>query len=119
MFVSERRSTMGHSPSTVIASSQLSRRQFLQGVASLGLSAAGLALLPGCASQPALRSEEETLETTTIRLIRAPSICTTPQFFAEDLLKAEGFTEVQYVKEATAFGTSAALVSGEADINMA
>ena len=44
---------MKYSISTTAANNHLNRRQFLRGVAGLGLSAAGLALLDGCASQPA------------------------------------------------------------------
>jgi NitT/TauT family transport system substrate-binding protein len=32
-----------------------------------------------------------------VRLIRVPWICLAPQYFAEELLRAEGFTEIQYV----------------------
>jgi NitT/TauT family transport system substrate-binding protein len=36
-------------------------------------------------------------ETTTIRLRRDPSICVAPWYIAEDLLRAEGFTDIRYV----------------------
>jgi NitT/TauT family transport system substrate-binding protein len=36
-------------------------------------------------------------EVTTIRLRRDPSICVAPWYIAEDLLRAEGFTDVRYV----------------------
>src|SRR5262245_59686307 len=92
---------MKRNPSTVISNSQLSRRQFLQGVASLGLSAAGLAVLDACRSQTAVSgAAEEALETTTIRLTQVPAgagLCLAPQYLAEELLHAEGFTEVQYI----------------------
>jgi NitT/TauT family transport system substrate-binding protein len=77
---------------------RLGRRQFLRSVAGLGLSAAGLALLDGCAGLPSAPSvAQETLETTTIRLMRGTSLCVAPSFLAEDFLKSEGFTKVQYV----------------------
>ena len=37
------------------------------------------------------------LETTTVRISRDPSTCTAPLFVAEELLRAEGFTDVRYV----------------------
>jgi len=65
------------------------RRSFLGMTALTG--AAGL-LSPrrGWADEPAL-------ETTTIRLGRAPVICFAPQYICEALLRAEGFTDVRYV----------------------
>jgi NitT/TauT family transport system substrate-binding protein len=83
------------------------------------MSASVLALLDGCASQPsAPGTEQERLETTTIRLVQIPGTCVAPQYLAEDLLKSDGFANVQYVKETAAFGTSGPLAAGEADINM-
>jgi len=57
-------------------------------------------------------------ETTTITLVQTPSICLAPQFVAEELLRAEGFMEVHYVKKPGGKGIETALVSGEANINM-
>ena len=37
-------------------------------------------------------------ETTRIRLYKYPGICLAPQYMAEGLLTAEGFTDVQYVE---------------------
>jgi NitT/TauT family transport system substrate-binding protein len=42
-----------------------------------------------------------------------------PQYIAEELLQAEGFTEVQYVKTTGGAGTALALAAGEADLSMA
>jgi NitT/TauT family transport system substrate-binding protein len=91
----------------------------LQAIGSLGLSAAGLGLLEACSSQlPAPSRGEETLETTTIRLVQIPGICQAAQYVAEEFLRGEGFTEVQYLKKPGAKGIELALASGEADINM-
>ena len=38
------------------------------------------------------------LETTTVRLGKNPGICIAPQYVAEELLRAEGFTDVRYVE---------------------
>src|SRR5690242_476624 len=65
------------------------RRRFLA-TASLAC-AAGLlgASKSVCAEPPP--------ETTTIRLAKIPGICIAPQYMAEELLLAEGFTDVRYV----------------------
>lgn len=67
--------------------------------------------------RPRAAIAEPALETTTIRLVKIPSICQAPQYVAEELLKAEGFTDVQYIKKAGTSGIQQALASGEADIN--
>lgn len=38
------------------------------------------------------------LETRSIRLVHFPAICLTPQYLAEALLRAEGFTQIDYVE---------------------
>src|SRR5215469_2546401 len=40
---------------------------------------------------------EGSLEITTVRLLRTPAICHAPQFVAEQLLYAEGFSEVRFI----------------------
>jgi NitT/TauT family transport system substrate-binding protein len=42
-------------------------------------------------------ADEGPPEITTIRLRRDPSICVAPWYIAEDLLRAEGFTDIRYV----------------------
>jgi NitT/TauT family transport system substrate-binding protein len=66
---------------------------------------------------PRLVAAEPPPETTTLRLVKIPSICQAPQYVAEELLKSEGFTDVQYLPRAGALGIQQALASGEADIN--
>jgi len=46
---------------------------------------------------PRLLAAEGALETTSVRLSRYPAICLAPQFIAEELLRAEGFTDVRYI----------------------
>ena len=36
-------------------------------------------------------------ETTTVRFVKIPGICNAPQYVAEELLQAEGFTDIRYV----------------------
>ena len=44
------------------------------------------------------RADEGRLETTSLRLTKVTDMCMAPQFVAEELLRAEGFTDIQYVK---------------------
>jgi NitT/TauT family transport system substrate-binding protein len=66
-----------------------SRRDFLT-----ALSAAGAA---GVLGTRASLADEGSLETTTIRLPFNSNLCLAPQFVAEELLRAEGFTEIRYM----------------------
>jgi len=59
-----------------------------------------IAALAGAASVlPPRRvwAAEPALETTAVRLSRSPVICWAPQYVCEELLRAEGFTDVRYV----------------------
>jgi NitT/TauT family transport system substrate-binding protein len=56
-------------------------------------------------------------ETTRLRIPRIASTCRSPEWVAEELLRAEGFTDVQYISvEGGTRGVEQALASGEADI---
>jgi len=88
------------------------RREFVKGLAAL----AGSTGLLGYDLRPA--AAEPPPETTRIRLAQIPGICVAPQYVAEELLRGEGFTDVQYVK----VGSGAmfkAFSAGEIDISMA
>src|SRR5438067_8877739 len=61
-----------------------------------------------------LSAAEGTLETKSITLPKNPALCTAPQFIAEELLRAEGFTELKTITLHNA-GISGALGSGEID----
>ncbi len=79
----------------------LSRRTLLRGAAGVSLAAAGAALLSACSSGvergAGLRaSVEGPPEITTIRMSRGPLSSFASQALATDLLKDEGFTDVQY-----------------------
>lgn len=86
----------------------LTRRDFLKVAGGLGVSLAGMTLLEACGAGS---------ETTTIRLGHGPSICLAPLHLAEDLLKAEGFTDVQYVAKPNNIVVDS-LVAGETDMAM-
>ena len=55
-------------------------------------------------------------ETTRIRIPQIPSTCRSPEWIAEELLRTEGFTDVQYIPVQGTQGVERALASGEADI---
>jgi NitT/TauT family transport system substrate-binding protein len=69
-----------------------SRRRFLT-----TLSFAGAAGLVGA---PRALAAEGALETTTVRIGKSPGVCLAPQYVAEELLRAEGFTDIRYVETA-------------------
>jgi NitT/TauT family transport system substrate-binding protein len=91
------------------------RRAFLG-----GLTVAGTVGLLGLSTRRV--AAEPPLETTRLKLTKVPSTCRAPQWVAEELLLAEGFTDVQYVKvEAGGKGadlTGSALISGQVDLSM-
>ncbi len=83
-----------------------SRRDFLA-----GLSVASAAGLIG--ARPILANEGPP-ETTTIRLARSPTICVAPGQIAEALLRAEGFTDIRYMRDRPID----AVARGELDFDM-
>src|SRR5262245_64872329 len=86
-----------------------SRRRFLG-----GLTLAGMAGLLGVRPRPV--AAEPPPETTRLRLVRNPAICVAAEYVAEELLHGEGFTEVQYVQQATDAEKGPALAAGEVDL---
>ena len=77
------------------------------------LSVAGAAsLLPA----PTIAAEER-LETASVRFMRTPLLCHAPEFVAEDLLRAEGFTDIRYVEGKSSAEINEAVVSGKIDFN--
>ena len=84
-----------------------SRRQFLTMLSLTG--AAGLV------AAPAPLAEEGPLETRTVRLEKDPGICRAPQYVAEALLRAEGFTDIRHVERASSAEINEALAQNEAD----
>jgi NitT/TauT family transport system substrate-binding protein len=83
------------------------RRRFLT-----TMSMAGGAILLGAPAAPAA---QEPLETTTVRVPRTTSICTAPQYVAEELLRAEGFTDISYIEFASSAEFNEALAHGKID----
>jgi NitT/TauT family transport system substrate-binding protein len=62
-------------------------------------------------------AQEAPPETTTIRLAKIPGICIAPQYVAEELLRSEGFTNVQYVE--LSVNVYEGFTAGTIDISMA
>ena len=61
------------------------------------------------------RAAEAPPETTRVRLFKFPGTCLTPQYIAEDLLRAEGFTDVQYLEPPDLLALYDRLASGAID----
>jgi NitT/TauT family transport system substrate-binding protein len=88
-----------------------SRREFLKTAALTGTGTLlGLHLNVAAAEPPP--------ETTRIRLVSIPGVCVAPQYISEELLRVEGFTDVQYVK-LKLDELYKAFASGNVDISMA
>src|SRR5687767_15136078 len=90
---------------------QWNRREFLTTAALAGTGA-----LLGLPSETV--PAEPPLETTRIRLVQAGGMCQAPKYVAEDFLRAEGFTDVQYIKKNNNLGNTTAVAAGEADISI-
>jgi NitT/TauT family transport system substrate-binding protein len=84
------------------------RRRFLAGVSGIGAAA----LL----RKPALAAEGPP-ETTSVRLPKGASVCNAPQYVVDELLRAEGFTEIRYMP-LQGTNTPDMMVSGAIDFGM-
>jgi NitT/TauT family transport system substrate-binding protein len=58
------------------------------------------------------------LETTTVRIANVPGICIAPQYVAEELLRAEGFTDVRYVNLTPGSNSPEGIARGEVDFGI-
>ncbi len=86
-----------------------SRREFL--------TTAALAGAAGFLGSSLARAAEGPLETTTVRLSKVPGICIAPQYVAEELLRAEGFTDVRYVDLGQSTARAEAIARGTVDFS--
>lgn len=87
------------------------RRRFLS-----TLSFAGAAGFDG---PPRAVAAEGALETTAVRIGKNRGVCLAPQYVAEELLRAEGFTDIRYVGMTRAEDISAPVGRGETDFSAA
>src|SRR5215470_5900361 len=76
------------------------------------LAATGAAAFIG---PPQSEAQEERLETTTVRVGKIAGVCIAPQYLAEELLRAEGFTDVRYVTTVPGEPAVRAITHGEID----
>jgi NitT/TauT family transport system substrate-binding protein len=89
---------------------KLGRRHFLKHASTIGA-----AVLLGGRHHPAVG--EPAPETTKIRFVHVPSICVAPQYLAEELLRLDGFTDIEYLPLGSRNGLNA-IGEGRADIAM-
>src|SRR5262249_15314936 len=87
-----------------------SRRRFL--------TRASLAAAAGLVAMPKSLHAEPPPETTTVRLpAYSEASCMVPEYVAEDLLRAEGFTNVRYVEGKSGVDPSVLIARGETDFD--
>ena len=86
------------------------RREFLRDAALAGAAGALAPISAALAADPPP-------EITRLRIAELPSSCRSPEWIAADLLRAEGFTDIQYNRVQGTLGVEKALASGEADIS--
>jgi NitT/TauT family transport system substrate-binding protein len=86
------------------------RRDFLK-----GLTAAGAA---GVLGSRRARANERPPEVTTIRIPKLQGICLAPLYVSEELLRAEGFTEIRYVETRGGAPNIQKLARGDIDFSM-
>ena len=88
----------------------IDRRRFLH---HLSISGAAAALCPAQAF-----AADPPPETTRLRLAKVRSICLAPQYVAAELLRAEGFREIEYVPLEGGLVNARAMARGEVDMGM-
>ena len=87
------------------------RRRFLAGLS--------FAASAGLVRAPQLLAGEGGLETTSVRLAKKiPVLCNAPQYIADELLRAEGFTDIQYVTSGPGAALTKKISDGLIDCSM-
>lgn len=86
------------------------RRQFLESASALG----AISLLR--VSSPA--AAEPAPETTRIRFADSPSICGAPMYLAEELLRLEGFSQIEYFQRPVGMTRTTAVSEGKTDLDV-
>lgn len=85
------------------------RRRFLTGMSA--------ATASGIIGSPSPARAEPPPETTRVRLAKIAGICLAPQYVADELLRAEGFSEVVYVDTGPGAATASATAKGDIDFS--
>jgi NitT/TauT family transport system substrate-binding protein len=85
------------------------RRQFLESTSALSATSLLGFSRPAAAEPPP--------EVKKIRLVKIPAICLAPEYVAEELLRLEGFSEVEYV-EMDRSAANEMLIANQADISV-
>jgi NitT/TauT family transport system substrate-binding protein len=70
------------------------------------------------AQRPRAQTQEAPPETTRIRIARSQSLCVMPQYVVDELLAAEGITQIDYVVTDSGPILSEAIASGQIDFSM-
>jgi NitT/TauT family transport system substrate-binding protein len=83
------------------------RRHVLTGLAAVGL-------VPLFSRREAF-AKEAPLEITSVRFARSPGICLAPQFVAEELIRADGFSDFRYVDTQASLSSIALAARGDVD----
>jgi NitT/TauT family transport system substrate-binding protein len=91
--------------------STLTRRRFLKTIPLAGAA--------GFVSPMVAMAADGALETTSVRLPKTTGVCVAPEFIVDDLLRAEGFTDIHYVEvPSLPNATIEAVARGETDFNL-
>ena len=90
----------------------ITRRDFVQ----FGALAGAASLFGG---NPEALGAEPPPETKRLRIARIPDNCYAPQYMAEEMLRGEGFSDLQYVPFPGSAPVYVALAKGEVDLSMA
>ena len=94
-----------------------SRRRFVTNTAVVGATGFGVLGAVGRGGGGGSLAAEPAPEISTIRLSRIPGICIAPQYIINDLLRAEGLTEIRYVPLLASYQHDQ-LARGEADFSL-
>ena len=92
---------------------QLNRREFIKKTAMTGAAA-----YLGIGSDYGIAAADPPPETTSIKFFQYKTACWAPQYVAEDLLREEGFTDIQYIKGEKIDESEVLLQAGEIDFRL-
>src|SRR3984957_15829993 len=86
----------------------MDRRSFLATLAATGTA--------GLIGPPTSGAQDGRPETTSVRIAKSPGICVAPTYVADELLRAEGFTDIRYVE--TVAGAPSALATARSESSL-